>query len=245
MNNLEIPLSVIMPVYNEQDNIDFAIEKTIEKSGKFKKFELVVIDDGSTDGTSQKLIDLSMKYDKLVVLRHDKNQGLAQSLKDGFLKASNDYILFNSADLPLNPKDVINMFDKNNKFDLLVIERKKYLGATLWRKLISFCNRIILHIFFPLALIDIADCNFTFIVKKEILKNIFPKSKSAGFIQPEMILRARYLNYNIKSIEAEYNKRNFGKAHFGKFKDILLSLYDIIVFRIYSFFMILKNFFRR
>lgn len=238
-NNTKI--SVIMPVYNEEENIVLAIEKTMAEAAKFKNFELVVIDDGSNDTTNQKLIELSIKYKDLILIRHNKNMGLAQSLKDGFLKATNEYILFNSADLPLNPKDISSIFEKNLSFDLIVIERNKNNGATLWRKFISFCNRVILHIFFPLVLIDVADCNFTFIFKKEILKDIFPRSKSTGFVQPEMILRAKYLNYNVKSIEVIYNKREKGYAHFGKIKDILLTIFDIIKFRIYSFILILRK----
>lgn len=236
-----ISLSLVMPVYNEQDNVNLAIEKTMEEICKFNIFELIVVDDGSIDNTNKKLVDLSMKYNKLKILKHNKNEGLAKSLKDGFNEAINNYIIFNSADLPLNPKDISNIFEKKYQFDLLVIERKKYNGATLWRKFVSFCNRVILHIFFPLALIDIADCNFTFIFKKEILKNIFPGSKSPGFVQPEMILKAKYFGYNIETINVDYNKREKGESHIGKIEDFLLTFVDIIKFRICSILIILRK----
>ena len=238
-NNIKI--SVIIPAYNEEANIVLAIEKTMAEASKFKNFELVVIDDGSDDNTNRKLIGLSIKYKNLILIKHNKNMGLAQSLKDGFLKASKEYILFNSADLPLNPKDISSIFEKHLPFDLIVIERNKNNGATLWRKIVSFCNRVILHLFFPLALIDIADCNFTFVFKKEILKNIFPSSKSTGFVQPEMILRAKYLKYTVKSMEVIYNKREKGKAHFGTLKDILYSLLDILKFRMYSIYFFIRK----
>jgi glycosyltransferase involved in cell wall biosynthesis len=232
VNNLS--LSVIIPIYNEQENIILAIEKTMAEVSIFKNFELVVINDGSDDDTNQKLIELSIKYENLILIKHDKNMGLAQSLKDGFLKASNEYILFNSADLSLAPKDISFVIEQKYPFDLLVIERNKNNGAALRQKFVSFCNRVILHIFFPLALIDIADCNFTFILKKEILKNIFPGSKSKEFVQPEIILKAKYLKYNVKSIEVVFNKREKGKSYIGTLKDILYSLFDIVKFRIYS-----------
>ena len=166
----KIALSVVMPVYNEQENIMFAIEQTMLELNKFEKAELIVINDGSNDDTNKKLIDLSIKYPELIVLKHNKNKGLAKSLKYGFLKVLNDYILFNSADLPLDPKDIYNILEQKYPFDLLVLERNEYSGASNWRKFISVCNRIILHVFFPLALIDIADCNYTFIIKKRIVK---------------------------------------------------------------------------
>ena len=230
----KLPLSVIIPIYNEQENIILAIEKTMAEVSEFKDFELVVVDDGSDDGTNQKLIELSIKYENLILIKHDKNMGLVQSLRDGFLKASNEYILFNSADLPLALKDISFVIEQKYPFDLLVIERNKNNGSILWQKFVSFCNRVILHIFFPLALIEIADCNFTIVFRKEILKKIFPSSKSTGFVQPEMILRAKYLKYNVKSIEVVFNKSENGRAHFRTLKDVLCSLSDIVKFRIYS-----------
>ena len=235
----EISLSIVMPVYNEQDNIIFAIEQTMLELKNFKKAELIVINDGSSDSTNKKLIDLSIKYPDLIVLKHNKNKGLAKSLKDGFLKVLNDYVLFNSADLPLAPKDICNIIEQKYPFDLLVLERKEYSGATNWRKIVSIFNRIILHILFPLALIDIADCNYTFVIKKELLKRVFPSSISPGFIEAEIILRAKYLKSDIKTTETNYNRRKFGRPHFGKIKDILLTIFDIIKFRIYSFYLIL------
>ena len=238
MKTSDISLSVIMPVYNEQENIMFAIEQTLQEFKNFKKAELIVINDGSNDDTNKKLIDLSIKYPSLIVLKHYRNKGLAKSLKYGFLKVLNDYILFNSADLPLNPKDICSIIEQKYPFDLLVLERKEYSGASNWRKFVSICNRIILHIFFPLALIDVADCNYTFIIKKEVLKKVFPISISPGFIETEMILRSKYLKYDVKTIETQYHRRKFGKPHFGKAKDIIYSLYDVIKFRIYSLFLI-------
>lgn len=237
----KISLSVIMPVHNEQENIMFAVEQTIQEIKNFKKAELIIINDGSNDNTAQKLIDLSVKYPDLIVLEHNRNKGLAKSLKYGFMKVLNDYVLFNSADLPLDPKDIYSIIEQKYPFDLLVLERKEYSGASNWRKFVSVCNRIILHIFFPLALIDIADCNYTFIIKKDILKQVYPNATSPGFVEAEIILRAKYLKADVKSIEAKYNGRKFGKAHFGRLKDILVTMFDIIKFRIYSFALMLRK----
>ena len=241
MENLKVSLSVVIPAHNEQDNIVFAVEKTISEFKNFKTAELIIVNDGSNDNTQKELVNLLKKHENLVVLEHNKNEGLAKSLKDGFSKASNDYILFNSADLPLEPANINEILEQKFSFDLLVIERKIYTGASLWRKFVSVCNRIILHICFPLALIDIADCNFTFIIKKEVLKEIFPKSISPGFIETEIILRAKYLNFNVQTIECDYDKRKAGKAHFGKIKDILLTIFDMFKFRIYSFFIMFRG----
>ena len=235
----EISLSVIMPVYNEQDNIISAIEQTMLEFKNFKKAELIVINDGSNDDTNKKLINLSIKYPNLIVLKNSRNKGIAKSLRYGFLKVLNDYVLFNSADLPLDPKDICNIIEQRYPFDLVVVERKGYSDFSNWRIFVSVFNRIILHMFFPLALIDIADCNYTFIIKKDVLKKVFPSSISSNFIETEIILRAKYLKYDVETIETKYNRRKLSRKHFGRLRNIIYSLKDLISFRLYSILLIL------
>ena len=239
MKSSEIALSVIMPVYNEQDNIMLAIEQTMLELKKFKRAELIVINDGSNDDTNKKLIDLSIKYPELIVLKNSRNIGIAKSLRYGFLQVLNDYVLFNSADLPLDPKDISSIIEQKFPFDLLVLERKDYSGISNWRRLVSVFNRIILHVMFPIALLEVADCNYTFIIRKDVLKKVFPSSISSNFIEAEIILRAKYLKYNVKTIETKYNRRKFSRKHFGRIRTIMYSLKDIITFRLYSFLIIL------
>ena len=73
-----VALSIVIPVYKEEENIVLAIEKTMAEASKFKNFELVAVDDGSNDSTYQKLIELSIKYKDLTLVKHTKNMGLAQ-----------------------------------------------------------------------------------------------------------------------------------------------------------------------
>ena len=173
----EISLSVIISIYDEQDNIMSAIEQTMIEFNKFKKAELIVINYCSNDYINKKLIDLSIKYSNLTLLKYNRNKSIIESLKYDFLKTLNDYIFFNLTDLQLNIKDICNMIEQKFPVDLLVLERKEYGNILNWNKLISVFNRIILHIFFPLALIDIADCNYTFIIKKDILGKVFHLSR--------------------------------------------------------------------
>ena len=84
MKTAEISLSVVMPVYNEQENIMFAIDQIMLKCKNFKKAKLIVINDGSNDDANKKLIDLSIKYFNLTVLKNNRNVGVAKSLRYGF-----------------------------------------------------------------------------------------------------------------------------------------------------------------
>ena len=85
------------------------------------------------------------------------------------------------------------------------------------------------------------DCNYTFVIKKDLLKKVYPDAISPGFVETEIILRAKYLKSDVKSIETNYNRRKFGKPHFGRLNDVLLTIFDIIKFRIYSLVLILRQ----
>jgi undecaprenyl-phosphate 4-deoxy-4-formamido-L-arabinose transferase len=93
-------------------------------------------------------------------------------------------------------------------------------------------NRLLLKILFPRAVRGISDLNYTQIYNTEILSKITPLAKSPAFTTPEMFLRAKYLNLNVKTRLVEYNPRLSGKGAFGKPHDILWSLYDMLRFRV-------------
>lgn len=233
MNKNKVFISVVMPVYNETLLIDSAITETISALNKdFERFELVIVDDGSTDNTYNRILNYADKKNNIVVVKHDKNANLGKSLYDGFLKAEGEYVIFNSADLPLLPDDIKKILEQKLPFDLLNIERIKYSGASKWRRFVSFSNRLLLHMFFPINTKDFKDMNFTIILRKQILRDILPKSKSPGFFMPEMILRAKNKKLSIKNMQIDYQPRHKGKSHFGKMKDIIWSLYDMILFRL-------------
>lgn len=226
-------VSVIIPVYNEKNLINDAILETLEVLEKdFDKYELIIVDDGSTDNTFEIISHYADKNKNIIVLKHANNQNLGSSLYDGFLKAAGDYLIFNSADLPLSPENIKTLLENNKPFDLLNIERIKYSGASAWRQTVSLLNKILLHMLFPLNAKDFRDMNFTVIIKKQILESVMPRSKSPGFFMPEMLLKAKYKKMNVKIAQSEYNPRHKGKSHFGKIKDIIWSLYDMIYFRL-------------
>ena len=83
-------VSIIMPVYNEEASIKKAIKTVIDQT--YKKFELIVIDDGSTDGTSNIVKTLQELDERIIYLRNEENRGTTYSLNRGLRKASGEYI---------------------------------------------------------------------------------------------------------------------------------------------------------
>ncbi|MBF0493903.1 MAG: glycosyltransferase family 2 protein [Candidatus Omnitrophica bacterium] len=226
-------LSVILPVYNEGFLLEEAVDRLLTSlSENFMDYELIIVDDGNNDENQEIIERLRANHEDIKIIRNIINLNLGISIQRGFASAEKDLLVFNSADLPLSPDDLRYFAEKIGMADMLVLERKIYAGATLWRRFASRINLLILKILFPFASKGMKDLNYTFLFKRTILKDILPLAKSPVFTQPEMILRAVYKKYKVRSTPADYHARKQGKGAFGKPHDILWSLYDMLRFRI-------------
>jgi glycosyltransferase involved in cell wall biosynthesis len=223
-------ISLVLPVYNEKNLLEPAVRHCIKVlSQNFEDFELILVDDGSTDGTGEVMDKLAESDKRIHVLHNYINLNIGISVPRGMATATKDYITWNAVDLPLAIEDIAGLMQYINDCDVLVQERKTYSGYTLWRLITSKINRVLLRILFRCG--DIRDMNFTQIYRREIINKIFPLSKSPAFFTPEMILRAKKIGLRVKSIDVEYHPRPVGQGAFGKPHDILWSMYDMFRFR--------------
>ena len=224
-------LSLVLPVYNEANLVRSAVTRCIQVlSHDFEDFELILVDDGSTDGTSD-IMDEFAKNDKRVRVLHNYiNLNIGISVPRGLMIASKDFVIWNAVDLPLAVEDIAGLMQHMKKCDMLVLERKSYPGCTLWRLITSKINRILYRMLFCCS--DIKDLNFTFICRRDIISLMSPLARSPVFTMSEMILRANRIGLRVRSVIVDYHPRPSGKGAFGKPHDILWSMYDTLRFRI-------------
>lgn len=135
-------VSIVAPAYNEEPVIEkfvHTVMKTLE--GVFS-FELIIINDGSTDKTGEILEQLQRQYDNLVVLNHAANQGLGAGLKTGFTKARGNIIITLDADLSQSPCLIPDMVNEINRGADVIIASRYVKGGGMqgvpwWRVIIS------------------------------------------------------------------------------------------------------------
>ncbi|MCJ7812606.1 glycosyltransferase family 2 protein [bacterium] len=227
-------ISLILPIYNEAPVIKSVVTKCHRiLSESFNDFEMILVNDGSKDGSDVILEELSRKNSKIRYVDNyiNLNQGL--SIQRGMAVAAKDFVLHNAVDLALAVEDIAPLMEKATQCDLLVVERLSSPGYTFWRRTTSFVNQVIRRILFPTINNGIRDMNFVQFYRRSILMNIMPLATSPAFTTPEMIYRAQLKGYHVMACKAKYRRRSTGKGALGKPHDILWSLYDMLRFRFY------------
>ena len=223
-------LSVIIPVYNEKNNLKKIIKK-VQKNPLNK--EIILIDDASTDG-SRELI--KKEYEKVVdqVIYHKENKGKGASLKDGIKKCKGDVIIFQDADLEYDPKDYEKIVTPiyNNEAQVVYGSRflknnknKGYLTNYLANRFLSFIASITMH----QKLSDVETCYKAFDAK--LLKSISLDEDRFG-LEIEITSKISAKNIKIKEVPISYNPRTKEEGKKIGFRDGINALKCLYKYRV-------------
>ncbi|MCL2425547.1 MAG: glycosyltransferase [Oscillospiraceae bacterium] len=229
---MQTSLSLIITAYNEAPIIKDCVQTCIDSlAAQFTDYEIILINDASVDNTGQIMDKLALEHQRIICLHNSTNQNMGASVQRGMSVATKDYVTFNAADLPFDPSKYKDIINQAPDADMIVVERIKYKGTTLNRRILSKLNRAIMHILFPRLMRGLHDTNYFQITRKSALPNIMPQAQGPIFTWPEMVFRARHSGMNVVPIEAEYKPKHERKGAFGKPHDILWGLREMLHFR--------------
>jgi glycosyltransferase involved in cell wall biosynthesis len=210
-------LSVFFPAYNEEKNIEYMVIKAREFLEKFvKDYEIIVVDDGSTDDTGKIADMLAKKYKKVRVIHHKKNLGYGVALRTGFLSAKKEFVFYTDSDRQFSIYDLKKFFPYVEEFDLIIGYRKKRQDSFTRRlasKIYNFLVRLILDL-------NVKDCNCAFkLCRRSIFKKI--KLNTTRSADAELLAKAKSYGFRIKQIPVTHYKRKFGKSEAVTYFDII------------------------
>ncbi|EDV32029.1 uncharacterized protein Dana_GF15626 [Drosophila ananassae] len=215
--------SILLPTYNEKDNLPIIIWLIVKyMSASGYEYEVIVIDDGSPDGTLEVAKDLQSIYgeDKIILRPRKSKLGLGTAYIHGIKHATGDFIIIIDADLSHHPKFIPEFIKLQEKNDLDIVSGTRYAGdggVYGWdfkRKLISrganFLSQVLLR---PNA----SDLTGSFrLYKKDVLEKCIASCVSKGYVfQMEMLVRARQHGYSIGEVPITFVDRIYGSSKLG------------------------------
>eukprot|EP00112_Aurelia_sp_Birch-Aquarium-sp1_P005806 Seg1658.16 transcript_id=Seg1658.16/GoldUCD/mRNA.D3Y31 product="Dolichol-phosphate mannosyltransferase subunit 1" protein_id=Seg1658.16/GoldUCD/D3Y31 len=215
--------SVLLPTYNEKENlplITWLLVKTFTESDI--DYEIIIIDDGSPDGTQDAAKQLQKIYgdDKILLKPREKKLGLGTAYIHGMKFATGDFIIIMDADMSHHPKFIPEFIKKQKENDYDVISGTRYIGNggvygwDLKRKFISRTANYITQVFLRPGASDLTG-SFR-LYKKDVLENLVKSCVSKGYVfQMEMIIRARQLGYTIGEVPISFVDRFYGDSKLG------------------------------
>lgn len=216
-------LSIILPVFNEEENIPVLYNELAATLKQLNKsFEIIFIDDGSSDNSFGVLKELHTKNPNVVVIRFRKNFGQTAALSAGFHHASGDVVITLDADLQNDPKDIPKLLDKLNegydfvngwRFDRKDRFMTRRLPSIIANKIISITTNVKLHDY---------GCTLK-AIRKEIIKNINLYGEMHRFI-PAI---ASSMGVSIAEVKVNHRARKFGASKYGISRTIRVIL-DLI-----------------
>lgn len=234
-SNHDIPpcLSVVMPVYNEVSTIGTIVRHVLAQR---PVQELIIVDDGSKDGTWERLQWLAQSDPRIRLFQHTVNQGKGAALRDGVKSAASPYVIIQDADMEYDPQEYFRLLQPlvANKAD--VVFGSRFAGSVSHRVLYywhSVGNRLITtlsNMATNLNLTDIETCYKIF--RREVLEKITIEESRFGF-EPEITAKVAKLDVRIFEVAISYNGRTYSEGKKINWKDGVSALRCIIK---YNFF---------
>jgi len=226
-------LSVVVPVFNERQTIAEIIRRVQAVDVGMGK-EIIVVDDGSTDGTREILQALALP--ELKVVLHERNLGKGAALRSGFTEAGGDIVLVQDADLEYDPREYPRILGPILDGRADVVYGGRFLGGPhrvlyFWhyvgnRFLTTFSNMLS-----NLNLTDMETCYKVF--RREVLGKIKLKSPRFGF-EPEITMKLARLKCRVYEVPISYSGRDYAEGKKIGWKDGLAALFHLIRFRFFD-----------
>ena len=221
----DVALSVVIPAYNEERSIEGAVRAAVTGlRDMVGRFEILLIDDCSTDRTGALAEALSREFPEVRVVRNPVNLRQGGSLKRGFGMASMELVTHNAVDAPFDFADLPRLLQHFPQADVVVASRTDYPGVTELRKLMSLANRLLLRALFGL---DLRDYNFIQIYRRDAMRLEECFSTATAFITPELIIRAHHAGRRVIEVAVRYHPRRTGKASSATWHNIVQALRDM------------------
>jgi len=227
-------LSILIPCYNEVNTI-LEIIKKIENNYK-DVFEIIIIDDFSTDGTREKLRKLQQSKSYKIIF-NDRNYGKGFSIRQGIKFITGEITLIQDADLEYDPSDYVRLLKPIKDGIADVVYGTRFIGSAekrvlyFWHRVGNIFLTILSNIFTNINLTDMECCYKLF--KTDIIKKLKLKENRFGF-EPEVTAKISKLDLRIYEVGVKYNGRKYIDGKKITWKDGISAIYCIFKYNLFD-----------
>jgi glycosyltransferase involved in cell wall biosynthesis len=226
-------LSIIIPCYNESKTINSLIEAV--KKSPVKKREIIIVDDGSKDGTRDILSELNDP--EVRVIFHAQNQGKGAALRTGFNEAKGDICIVQDADLEYDPQEfqIVIQPILDGKADVVFGSRfqggRPHRVVYFWHRIGNGLLTLMSNFFTDLNLSDMETCYKAF--RREVIQSINIKENRFGF-EPEVTAKISKMNIRIYEVGISYYGRTYDEGKKIGWRDGFRAIYCIIKYNLWG-----------
>jgi glycosyltransferase involved in cell wall biosynthesis len=222
-------LSVVIPVYNEVGNVREIIKRVQAQN---LASEIVVVDDGSTDGTRDILKELDSQ-DKLRVILHEHNQGKGAAVVTGMKASHGDILLIQDADLEYDPRDYPKLLQPLEEGIADVVYGSRFLGgarrvAMFWHMIANKMLTAMTNILYDTILTDMETGYKVF--RREVVEGMNIQSRRFDF-EPEFTAKILKRHYRIFEVPITFNPRDYSEGKKIKLKDAFAAVWTLLKYR--------------
>ncbi len=221
-------LSVVMPVYNERDTIGGMVARVLAVPGL--RVELIVVDDGSTDGTAEILRELATRYP--IKLFHKPNGGKGSALRLGFKEVTGDLVVIQDADTEYSPEEFPDLIELICQGRADVVYGSRFLGRHRVFLFTHYLGNLFLtlltNVLYNTMLTDMETCYKA--MRIEVLRSFSLDSDGFG-IEPEMTAKIFKRGYRVYEVPITYDGRGYDEGKKITWRDGVVALWVLVKYR--------------
>jgi glycosyltransferase involved in cell wall biosynthesis len=218
-------LTVVLPAHNEAENLPSVVPEVISTLPRFTDdFEVIVVDDGSRDGTRQILESLTREHPRLRVERHTVNRGYGAALATGFRSSTGDFVMFMDSDRQFRIADLDLLSPFVGKFDVVAGFRKER-NDPLHRRVFAEIFNVTVRVLFGVHMRDI-DCAFKVFRGNQIRS--LDLTAPGALINTEIQAKLRRIGATVEQVGVNHYPRVAGQATGGSLRVIVRAMRETV-----------------
>lgn len=226
-----VVLSIVIPAFNEELNVCPVVDELVDvlaANPTSPTYEIILVDDGSTDGTLAEFKKLESKYDSVKVVGHPVNKGFGAALRTGYAASRGEFVTLTTSDGEFDPKEVLQLFVDIGDADLMLSRRERSPQVTLSsRSLLSAgfqaCSRFLLGF-------DPSEIMGVYVIRREVLRRLDLRSNT-GMMNIELQMMCFAAGCRVRYGTLSVRLRLSGDSKVTNLPTLVKTLYEMIKLR--------------